>query len=389
MFSIHVYFTGVILTCGPKWKEHRRFCLSKLKDFGMGKSSLVKKLHEEANSLVKEMATQCGKPFNPKTLISTHVTNIISSIVFKGQFKHDDPRLLKMIDIIDENLESTAIFGNFLPWLAHFPGDPIKFRKLKKNADAVFEYSFEIIAEHEKSFNENDIEDLTSAYIFEWKRLKDEKEPTTMSYVQLAAVIADLFIAGSHTTSTTIRWAIGCMILYPQVQAKLYKEVTNAIGTDKLPSLIDKTKLVYLEAFYLEVLRFCNLTIAAGLHSATHDLTFRGFTIPKDAIILPDLDSVQNDPEIWGDPDVFRPERFIDHSGNLLKKEENVLFFLGKRSCVGESLARMELLIFLGALVQNFKFESCPGTTLTMDQIDGVFGFVHGPKSFDVMVIKR
>lgn len=72
---------------------------------------------------------------------------------------------------------------------------------------------------------------------------------------QLCGVIGDLFVAGSHTTATAIRWAIPCLVQYPHIQEKLYKEITKEIGTDRLPSVKDKTSLGYLEAFTLEILR--------------------------------------------------------------------------------------------------------------------------------------
>lgn len=58
----------------------------------------------------------------------------------------------------------------------------------------------------------------------------------------------------------------------------------------------------------------------------------RGYTIPKGTQIVPHLDSVLQDKKIWGDPEVFRPERFIDSAGNLIKFEEFIPFSLGGKS---------------------------------------------------------
>ncbi|KAL4221687.1 Cytochrome P450 2C8 [Mactra antiquata] len=352
---------GVVMTSGDVWKEHRLFSTTTLKNFGMGKTILEDKIQNEATNLIKELRKNVGEPLDPKTVIAAYVANVITSIVFKGNFKHDDPRIVKMIDIFEENLELTAGVANFLPWLAKIPGDPMKIQKLVQNSDQLFEYAGEIIAEHEREYDENDVDDLTTAYIHELRRLKAADQ-------QMAGLIGDLFIAGSHTTATTIRWAISCLVNYPDIQEKVYSEISNILGTDRLPSVQDRSKLVYLEAFYLEVLRYCNLTITSAVHATTHDLVFKGFTIPQDAVILPDLDSVFTDSEIWGDPDTFRPERFLDELGNLKKKDELIIFFIGKRNCLGESLARMELLIFLGSLIQTFKFESCPGEALTVEK---------------------
>lgn len=67
-------------------------------------------------------------------------------------------------------------------------------------------------------------------------------------------------------------------------------------------------------------------------HKCTADTKVRGYTIPAGAVIMPNLDSVLHDEKIWGDPQNFRPERFLDNKGNLLQREEFVPFSLGMHS---------------------------------------------------------
>ena len=75
--------------------------------------------------------------------------------------------------------------------------------------------------------------------------------------------------------------------------------------------------------------RHANLTITSLGHATSEDVTFVGYKVPTDAIILADMDSVNNDRRTWGDPQKFRPERFIAEDGSLLKIEEFIPFFLG------------------------------------------------------------
>lgn len=380
---------GLVLATGDQWREHRRFALSTLKDFGMGKSKLEGKIQEEAMSLLSQIENFKGDPFDPKDIISTNVGNIICSMLFKGQFSHDDQRFLGMIKLMEENITSAAGLANLMPWLAEFPGDPLNCKKMISNADKVYEFIEDIIDEHVNEFDENEIDDLTSAYIKELRFKESTGEETTMSLKQLSGVIADLFIAGSHTTTATLRWAIICLVQYPDIQERIYKLLCSSIGTQRLPSSTDKTSLAYLEAFYLEVLRFCCISTSSGVHSTTRDFTFKGYTIPKEAVIIADFDSALSDPATWQDPEVFRPERFLDDNGNVRKREENITFFLGKRSCIGESLARAELLIFLGALVQKFRLESPENETVSVEHLDGVFALVHIPKPYKIIAIPR
>ena len=61
----------------------------------------------------------------------------------------------------------------------------------------------------------------------------------------------------------------------------------------------------------------------------------------------------------------------------------------GRRSCLGESLAKMEMFLFLSAIVQNFKISAPLGEDLSLETVDGVFGMTHTPKPFRVLVTQR
>ncbi|KAH3699271.1 hypothetical protein DPMN_074227 [Dreissena polymorpha] len=380
---------GIVMASGEPWREHRRFTLGTLKDFGMGKTRLDATIQEQAALMVEEIGKHNSEPFDPKDVISAHVANVICSMVFRKQFKHDDPRFKGIIQKFDENINSAGGIANFFPWAARLPGDPLGVGRMIANSDAVHAYCADIVREHVETFDENCIDDLVSAYIRELKKHEQTNEQTTMSYEYLETLIGDLFMAGSETTTTALRWSLVCLTEYPEIQERLYREITSSIGIFRPPSVMDRSSLVHVEAFYMEVLRFCNLTIIAGMHSTSETVTLRGYTIPPDAVIIPDIGSVFRDPEIWGDPLVFRPDRFIDEHGKLIKRDEFIAFFIGKRSCVGESLARTELLLFLSSLVQRFRFESPAGEEVSMATTDGVFGMVHAPKPYRIVAVPR
>jgi len=66
------------------------------------------------------------------------------------------------------------------------------------------------------------------------------------------------------------------------------------------------------------------------IRAPVEDLVFKGYTIPASALVVPDFDSVFMDPAIWTDPEVFRPDRFINEQGKLENKEEFLGFFTGE-----------------------------------------------------------
>ncbi|KAL3889296.1 hypothetical protein ACJMK2_001640 [Sinanodonta woodiana] len=257
-----------------------------------------------------------------------------------------------------------------------------------RNVNYIEGFIGDLVDKHMENFDENKIEDFIDAFLLKMKNARDQKD-SIFTKKQLAKTVLSLVVGGAETTTTTIMWAILYFAAKPDIQARVFREINEIVGTDRLPSLQDKLKLVYTEAFIMEILRACNTVLVSLAHTCSVDVTIQGFDIPKGTTLLPDIDSVLSDPKIWGDPEEFRPERFIGEEGNLLQPEEFIPFFTGKRNCVGESLARMELDLFIPALVQRYEFLPPEGTTLDIKDIDGVFGITHKPKPFEIRAIVR
>ncbi|KAL3847907.1 hypothetical protein ACJMK2_018798 [Sinanodonta woodiana] len=381
---------GIVSASGDLWKEHRKFTLTTLRNFGFGKTSLEGKIHTEVTILLSEIAKRKGKPFRIQHLVQTSVSNVINAMIFGVHFKHDDPNFEKVMTMIDEILENIGPKNvvTFFPFMRYMPGDMFHVKKTLRNLRYIEGFIGDLIDKHMENFDENKIEDFTDAFLLKMKNDRDYKD-STFTKNQLAKTVLDLFGAGAETTTTTITWALLYLAAKQDIQARVFREINEIVGTDRLPSLQDKRQLVYTEAFIMEILRACNIVTVSLPHTCKVDTTLRGFDIPKGTILLPDIDSVLFDPAIWGDPEEFRPERFIGEDGNLLNPEEFIPFFTGRRNCVGESMARMELDLFIPALVQRFEFLPPEGTVLGSKELEGVFGITHKPKPFEIRAIKR
>ncbi|XP_046558215.1 cytochrome P450 2U1-like [Haliotis rubra] len=202
----------------------------------------------------------------------------------------------------------------------------------------------------------------------------------------LVSVIVDLFGAGTVTTATIILWTLVYLLHNPDVQEKCFQEIKENIGQSRLPSMKDKINVPYVEATIMEVLRRADIVPTSLPHTVPHDVQFRGYTFPKGVPVIVMLDSVLQDPDVWGDPDNFRPDRFLDDTGKIVKKEEFIPFSLGRRVCLGESMARMELFLFLTTMIQRFKFVPVDGQ---MPSLDAIIGLTYSPKPFLVKAIPR
>jgi len=110
-----------------------------------------------------------------------------------------------------------------------------------------------------------------------------------------------------------------------------------------------------MESLLTEILR-CSSIVPPGVpHRALTDMKIRGYDVKKDTIIMANIYYIHYNEKIWGDPLNFRPERFLSPDGKDFKKHEAVIpFSVGRRQCLGESLARDTLFLFITNIFQRF-----------------------------------
>ncbi|CAJ0956998.1 unnamed protein product [Ranitomeya imitator] len=137
------------------------------------------------------------------------------------------------------------------------------------------------------------------------------------------------------------------MALYPNIQVQVQQEIDLVVGRHRTPTFEERSSMPYTEAVLHEILRFCNIAPLGIFHATSRDTVVRGYSIPSGTTVITNLYSVHHDKKYWSDPEIFRPERFLDSSGQFAKREAFVPFSLGRRNCLGEPLARMELFLFL------------------------------------------
>ncbi|XP_071112705.1 cytochrome P450 2U1-like [Haliotis cracherodii] len=380
---------GVIGTSGEVWHEQRRFALNTLREFGVGRTVMEDKINQEIAEFVAAVEDEKGQGFDIKRLVHNAVSNVICSTVFGKRFEYTDPLFVTFLTAMEENFENTTASGllNIFPLVRFMPGDPFRFKKTMNNIDIVDNLLIDpSIKDHINNHDDDNLDDFIHVYLKEMRLRQQKQDTTTLDLENLARTIADLFVAGTETTATTIRWTLVYFLNYPDVQEKCFQEIQDNVGQSRRPSMKDKTNLPYVEATILEVLRRADIVPTGVPHAVPHDVQFRGYTFPKGVTVITNLDSVLQDPDVWGDPQTFRPNRFLDDAGKIQKTDEFIPFSLGRRVCLGESMARMELFLFLTTMIQRFKFLPVDGQK---PSLDGKMGFTHMPQQFQVKAVPR
>ncbi|XP_066452112.1 cytochrome P450 2K6-like isoform X1 [Eleutherodactylus coqui] len=375
---------GVIFAHNDNWKAMRRFTLSTLRDFGMGKEGIENKINEESDFLVQKFKSYKGEPFDNHLIINAAVANIIVSILLSHRFAYEDPTLVKLLKITNENTKllgsPAAMLYNSFPSVMNWCST-VKHTVLR-NVDEMYAFIRETFTNQRKELDVNDQRNLIDSFLV---KQQEEKPQLYFSNENLTALVSDLFGAGMETTSTTLRWALLLMMKYPEIQRKVQSEIEKVIGSAE-PQVIHRKQMPYTDAVIHEIQRFGNIIPANVPHATTQDVNFRGYLLPKGTFVIPLLTSVLYDKDHFVKADEFYPEHFLDSSGNFVRREAFIPFSAGKRSCAGESLAKMELFIFFTRLLQSFTFQAPPGATLDLTP---TLGLTSAPMQHMICAIPR
>uniref|UniRef100_A0A673GGW7 Cytochrome P450, family 2, subfamily N, polypeptide 13 n=1 Tax=Sinocyclocheilus rhinocerous TaxID=307959 RepID=A0A673GGW7_9TELE len=281
---------GLFFSNGEMWKKQRRFALSTLRNFGLGKKTMELAICEGSRFLLDEIDKQKGAVFDPTILFNKAVSNIICQMVFGQRFDYANHQFRTMLKYIYKSIQlEGSIWGQLYE----------AFPAIMKHLPGPHNYMFKVVVKH-----------------------KPHETADGFDEENIVPCVLDLFLAGTETTCTALCWGLIYLITYPEVQEKVQEEID--------------------------------------------DKCF----IPK--ATLPILHSVLFDENEWETPYKFNPGHFLDKEGKFVRRDAFMPFSAGKRVCLGEQLARMELFLFFVSLFRKCRFSAAEGEKLNLDGVIGV-----------------
>ncbi|MEE6491152.1 hypothetical protein FKM82_016111 [Ascaphus truei] len=318
---------GIAFSDGEKWKELRRFAISALRNFGMGKRSIEERITEEAQYLLHDLRKINGSPVNPIYCMSRTVSNIICSVVFGHRFKYTDEKFQNLVQFIQDNFKimSTpwgALYNIYPDIMDYIPGP---HKDIMKNFKYLADFVRERIEENRETLDHNCPRDYIDCFLI---KMEQEKKNLSSFFNDNSLVMSTmiLFFGGTETVSTTLRFGFLLIMKYPKVAERMQEEIDSIVGRSRFPSIEDRAKMPYTDATIHEIMRFCDVVPLSLPHCTSQDTIIRGYAIPKGTYVTTVLNSVHYDPTQFAEPSKFNPNNFLDEKG-CFKKNDALMAF--------------------------------------------------------------
>ncbi|KAH0192653.1 cytochrome P450, partial [Aureobasidium melanogenum] len=182
---------------------------------------------------------------------------------------------------------------------------------------------------------------------------------------ELTSISLTMLSGGLDTVTTLVAWSIALLGQRPDIQEKAIREIRKMFSEDEiLCAPEDEMKCEYVMALVKECLRYYTVLRLALPRATVKDITYEGKLIPAGTTIYLNAWACNMDPAVWKDPEVFRPERWLEQPDAPL-----FTYGVGYRMCAGSLLANRELYLVFMRMLSCFEIEK--GTEVETHPVKG------------------
>ncbi|XP_020701404.1 premnaspirodiene oxygenase-like [Dendrobium catenatum] len=367
---------------GPNWRLLRKICVTELLT-AKRVASFAAIRKEAVSALVESIAAAAGRKeaVNLKQKLEETTNDIIMKAAFSRRCRQG--RKEELLSMMREmiSLTSGLNVAEFFPCLGFIDtmlGVKGQIERHFRRMDEILE---ELIGEHEDRLRlkkmagpESGDEDLLDVLL----RARDEGHvDQSISTQNVKAIAADLFFAGTDTSSTTMQWAMSELIRNPKAMEKIQKEIRQVAATARKRQIEeeDLNQLDYLKQVIKETLRLHPSLPLLVPRLCRQTCQVQGYTVPAGTRVLVNVWALGRDSRYWKQPEMFRPERFdeavVDFKGANF---EFLPFGGGRRICPGMNFGMASVELVLANLLLCFDWELPDGRRaedLDMREVSG------------------
>jgi cytochrome P450 len=287
-------------------------------------------------------AWQPGQQLDMSRAMQDLTLRIVAKALFDVDLEAHSTHLGRAFSDVIENPIHLAFSLNGLP--IDLPFTPYgKHMAARRQLDA---YVYDLIASRRAEGRDHG--DVLSMLL----EAQDADSGTTMSDRQVRDQTMTLFAAGHETTANALAWTFYLLSLTPRVLEKLRVELRDVVD-ERLPGLDDLPRLTYLDWVVTESMRYYPPAWTVG-RRAIEAFDLAGYHFPAGTVAMISQWVIHHLPDVWGDPEVFRPERWDPAHGQAVPAGAYFPFGAGPRMCIGMPFAQQEARLLLATILQRY-----------------------------------
>nr|ATG29951.1 CYP736C8 [Taxus chinensis] len=351
---------------GPYWRQLRKiFTTQLLSPKRIDSFRFIRE--QETRAMVDELVRHCGRdvqgssPVNVSKLAAAVTNNMNCRMAFGRKYSEEELDNRGFKEMIQEVFFLSGAFnvGDFIPWLQwmDIQGLVRRQKEAHKTFDAFIE---KIIGEHQHVHLRGEGSDFNPDFVDELLALTeiDEEHEMKITRETVKAVIFDILVAGSDTSTVAVEWAMSEILLNPWIAKNIREELERVVGGHrKYVEESDLGQLEYLAAVVKETLRVHPPVPLLIPHECIEDCTVSGYDIPSKCRVIVNIWAIARDPAVWEDADAFKPERFVGNPIDVRGQNFEVLpFGSGRRGCPGQLLGVTVVQLVLANLLHCFQW---------------------------------
>ncbi|KAF8015801.1 hypothetical protein BT93_H1366 [Corymbia citriodora subsp. variegata] len=373
---------------GPYWRNLRKLFVRHI----MSNASLdacYGLRRQEVRKALNDLYKKSGVPVDIGESALLILINVIMAMLWGGTLKGEKSKAVgaEFRKVVAQLmvLASSPNISDFFPALAWLDLQGIEkdMKRVHKWFDDFIQSAIdcategrtnELFKQDRESKSNEQKKDFLEIFLDMEMDLEDNQSPMEKNGA-LKAILMDIVVGGTDTTSTTVEWVMAELLQNSNVMNKVIQELTEVVGEDKMVEEHHLPKLEYLNAVIKEAFRLhpvLPLLVPRTPHACC---VVQGYTIPKGSNIFLNMGYIQRDPKIWDKPSEFRPERFLEDPSKYDLSGNNFTYMpfgSGRRVCAGLALVERMLPYVLASLLHSFEWELPQGVELDLSDKFGL-----------------
>nr|ALM25793.1 cytochrome P450 71AU53-like protein [Salvia pomifera] len=326
---------------------------------------------DETALLVKKIGESSASSVDLTRMFAEVTNDVICRSAFGTKYSvlGNGKNLLKLLVELMELLGTMSV-GDFIPWLSwidRVSGFDEKLDRVAKEVDDFLEY---VIQQRLQAVKGKDGENFVDVLL---ELYNENADGNSIGRDSVKALVLDAIEGGTDTIATALEWVMAELLRHPTIMENLQNEVRETVKEKEDISDDDLQKMHYLKAVIKETLRCHPPTALLAPRIAHEDVKIKGYDILKGTVVMVNVWAIGRDPLCWDDPQMFKPERFLNHSTDPKWSSFGwIPFGAGRRGCPGMTYGMAMIEFVIANIVHKFNWKLPNGVVLDMTERPGL-----------------